>query len=329
MKNNNAFGFSMIETGIALFVLSGVLLFVAQQTGQFNKVQMKANYDIEIEEASRKIEAALSDPTTCSSFVAGTTLGYIQPVTSAGNSGLGGTEGPRMGNAIGGEITAALIDPNVPPQTSPTNPSSGQVGPAPGTVAQTDQKISSQLKVNSIQLINDGFKNLIRVTFIPIGAASDGGMRINRDFIISGKKNASNQITSCSMATETATSLHCKNLVDSQWNAATQKCEVISRLKKARTLIKVYASPAGGMMTEHLVPNSIVKKCDCSGYRCSYRPNCFCNVGSCPSGQRIETPSRRVTVNQRIGKKCEMHAQCYNIIPIPPTTEPIGYILGP
>jgi len=280
-------GFSLLEMMITLVIIGAVTYAVVMQSGTIYKSKSKAVMDAEINQISFIINNTLADPASCTKSLQGFLPGPINEIV-------------RKGSSTDGLFTKVIS--SIP----------GQETVAPG------------VKVKAINLVNDGPRDYIRVTFQK--TSNNNVIDINQDFFVLGNKNSNGSFSECLGFVHSLEGPEiCKNLKGGVWTVASQECDFPNHLKNPRPTLPIHSN-GNEMLVQNLQYSGIQRSCTChASRRCSLAPTCSCNLTPCPSPQVMETPRRRVNQRINLGYRCLMQAKCFNVLPLPGS--PIGKIL--
>lgn len=346
MKNNN-FGFGLLEVMISVLLMSGISYLVLQQVSLFRDSQLKQNFDQKVSSLTGVLSTTLADPKACQDFVKDVKIGSVQ---SEGRSGQRSTRNLATGGSISENHSLDLPAGSLPVSSSGV--------PLP---FKNGVEFIRGGKVKDVQLLSDGFKYFIRVTFEKTGFLGMSSSTVSKDIIIKGNLLASNNTLENCQAQEMFLSAEdlCQKLSTTQpkvakWDQRNGNCVLEEQLinppdSKGLPSTPVYIDKVGKIATKDLIGYKI-KKCLCHNLRCSFKPDCDCNV-TCPSGFKPDDVAKRMSAtdifneeNTALGfildvdfvlvkllvndEKCMKVLKCYDVRPFSKDVDSVGGILN-
>jgi hypothetical protein len=328
-------GFSLVQVLFFVSLVSGLIYIGMGQQTVLKNMKVTTNFNNEVQEVTNHIQELLSDPYICSASVEGITIGSIN-----GTATLPG--GIKIGAALGGELTNGLRNAVIDPLFDPSSPRPGvyfyRPQGQPHVVKNTE--IRPGVEVANINLVNDGVRDFIRIKFKAVSRTASskiGGEEINKDFFLTGKKNAGNtQFLECSTNQYVAGLREACISMNGVFDDTTKLCKMTDLVPNPK-LTKVWIYTNG---TVNFQPNTTILQgsvsCECNQKKCgrSAMP-CRCNLPSCDTvsgcggGSCVQAPMSPENYDRCVDRvlgicvnwQCRYRAQCGGEPP------PDGYIV--
>jgi type II secretory pathway pseudopilin PulG len=304
-------GFGIIEVVLLVALLSAMTYFLLAQQQARNKDKNKSDFNHEMNNVIALVNQVLSDQHNC------TATALSQGTKSVGTPGPPAPMlpvGKRLkGEAIGGELNAIILGTaNI---TWPLAPFSDMSSPTGVTVFSANQEIYPGFEIGNINLLNDQVNDFIRIQFKYTARKQDSikGTRIlNRDFILSTKKNM-NSIVECRLQTpEEILSQGCSKIGTWDWSVHT--CIIPNYYLKSRDLYPLYEDGNGGLTQISPIPVPTVSRCICPTAQCLINNYNCCTPATCVGSYVAITMKSFLTQDKPeenpVGGVCNFISQC-------------------
>lgn len=304
-------GFGIIEVVLLVALLSAMTYFLLLQQQKRNKDKNRSDFDHEMNNVVALVNQVLSDPHNC------TATALSQATMSVGTPGTpapGLPVGQRLkGEATGGQLNAIVL--GTANAAWPMAPFSYMSTATGGIVFSANQEIYPGFQIGNIHLLNDQVNDFIRIQFKYTARKQDSikGVRIlNRDFILSTKKNLAS-IVECRLQTpEEILSRGCSKI--GAWDPVLKFCNIPGYVLKSRDLFPLFEDGNDTLTQISPIPVPTTSRCVCPTANCQVNSYNCCTPATCVGRYTAGTVKSFLTEDPALsslsGGVCQFVSRC-------------------